>query len=244
MNAIGKVEFILDGIYLISLIRKKYMPLPTNSVKTVDLTLEVSQKTPTFPGSPQPLFIPWANIGKDGYNLEMLFLSSHTGTHVDAPVHFVKDGQKIHQVDPGRFLRDAVLIKIKCAPNHAITKSEIISHEKRFGRIESGETVVFATGWNDRPNRSGFFERNPGLSQSAARYLVSKKINLVGIDSPSVDIGSNSDFPVHHILLKEGVFVLENLCNLSKIGRQRFRLAAFPLKLRDSTGSPVRAVAF
>lgn len=244
MNAIGKAEFILDGIYLISLIRKKYMSLPTNSVKTVDLTLEVSQKTPTFPGSPHPLFIPWTSIGKDGYNLEMLFLSSHTGTHVDAPNHFVMGGQKIHQVDPSRFLQDAVMIRIKCAPNHAITKSEIISYEKRFGRIERGETVVFATGWNERPGRPGFFEKNPGLSRSAAKYLASKKINLVGIDSPSIDVGSDSNFPAHHILLKEDVFVLENLCNLSKIGKRRFRLAAFPLKLRNSTGSPVRAVAF
>jgi arylformamidase len=244
MNAIGKVEFILDGIYLISLIRKKYMLLPTNSTKVIDLTLEISQKTPTFPGSPQPLFIPWANIGKDGYNLEMLFLSSHTGTHVDAPVHFVRGGQKIHQVDLGRFVRDAILVKIKCAPNHAITKSEIISHEKRFGRIESGDTVVLATGWNDRLSRHDFFEKNPGLSRSAARYLASRKINLIGIDSPSIDIGSDSNFPAHHILLESGIFVLENLCNLSKIGKRRFRLAAFPLKLHNSTGSPVRAVAF
>ena len=76
-----------------------------------DLTLVVSEKIPTFPGSPKPHFIEWTDLKKDHYNLEMLFLSSHTGTHVDAPYHFVKNGKKIHQIEPQRFLGDAILIK-------------------------------------------------------------------------------------------------------------------------------------
>ena len=66
-------------------------------MKVIDRTLTVSEKIPTFPGSPKPHFIEWETISKDGYNLELLFLSTHTGTHIDAPFHFVKKGQKIKQ---------------------------------------------------------------------------------------------------------------------------------------------------
>jgi len=213
-------------------------------MKSVDLTLAISQKIPTFPGSPPPLFIPWNDLGKDQYNLEMLFLSTHTGTHVDAPFHFVKDGKKIHQIDPGRFMCDATLIRVNARPDYAIAKSDIVEHEREFGSIAVGSTVIFATGWNDNTKRKDFFEKNPGLSASAARYLASKKANLVGIDSPSVDVGSDAKFSSHRILLKNNVLVLENLCNLAKVKNRHFRLAAIPLKLQNATGSPVRAIAY
>ena len=64
-------------------------------MKIIDLTLTISEKIPTFSGSPQPNFINWESIEKDGYNLELLFLSTHTGTHIDAPYHFVKKGKKL-----------------------------------------------------------------------------------------------------------------------------------------------------
>ena len=74
----------------------------------IDLTLTISEKIPTFPGSPKPHFIEWETIPKDGYNLELLFLSTHTGTHIDAPFHFVKNGKKIHEIIPERLVNEAV----------------------------------------------------------------------------------------------------------------------------------------
>jgi arylformamidase len=213
-------------------------------MKPLDLTLVISEKIPMFPGSPQPHFIPWDELKRDGYNLEMLFLSSHTGTHVDAPYHFVKRGKKIHQIDPSRFLCDAILVRIKSAPNYSITKSDIVRFEKRHGVIPPRASVLFATGWNDRIERDDLFEKNPGLAESAAKYLASKRANLVGIDTPSIDVGNNSRFSAHHILLGSDVIVLENLCNLHKLRSTKLRLAALPLKLRGATGSPVRAIAF
>lgn len=206
-----------------------------------DLTLTVSHNTPTFPGSPAPNFISWEKQNTDQYNSELLFFSSHTGTHVDAPYHFVKDGKKIHELNPSRFFQNATLIRVK---SRYISKHHIIQFERVHGDIPTGATIVFATGWNDVLNRKDFFVNNPGLSGSAARYLVSRKVNLVGIDSPSIDVGTDSKFTAHHILLKRNVVILENLCNLSKIKTIHFNLAAIPLKLQNATGSPVRAIAF
>ena len=80
-------------------------------MKIIDLTLTISNRIPTFPGSPQPNFIPWEKIKDDGYNLELLFLSSHTGTHLDAPYHFLEKGSKIHEISLKKLVSNAVLIK-------------------------------------------------------------------------------------------------------------------------------------
>ena len=212
-------------------------------MKVIDLTLTISEKIPMFPGSPQPNFINWETIQKDGYNLELLFLSSHTGTHMDAPYHFLKKGQKIDQIVTKRLVTEAVLIKIRKKADQAITKNEIERFERKHGKIGDGSTVIFHTGWQKNIKKQSYFLKNPGLAVSAAKYLTSKKINLVGIDSPSIDLGKDAKFSVHHILAKNGVLIVENLANLQKINSEKFHFIVAPLKLKNATGSPVRAIA-
>ena len=212
-------------------------------MKIIDLTLTISENIPTFPGSPQPNFINWESIEKDGYNLELLFLSSHTGTHIDAPYHFIKKGQKIHQIMTKRLVTEAILIKIRKGPDQAITQVDIKKFEKKHGKIDDGSTVIFQTSWQKNLQKKFYFLKNPGLATSAAKYLVSKKINLVGIDSPSIDLGKDFKFSVHHILAKNGILIVENLANLDKIHSEKFHLIVAPLKLKNATGSPVRAMA-
>ena len=211
-------------------------------MKIVDLTLEISENIPTFPGSPKPNFINWETIEKDGYNLELLFLSSHTGTHIDAPFHFGKKGKKIHQINPKRFVTEAILIKIRRGPDNSISKNDIQKFEKKYGKIENGSTIIFHTDWQKNLKKNFYFMKNPGLSVSAAKYLVSKKINLVGIDSPSIDLGKDSKFSAHHIFAKNGILIVENLANLEKIHSEKFHLIVAPLKLKNATGSPIRAL--
>ena len=212
-------------------------------MKVIDLTLTISEDIPTFPGSPKPNFINWENIKKDGYNLELLFLSTHTGTHIDAPYHFLKKGQKIHQITTKRLVTETVLIKIRKDSDQSITKTDIEKFEKKYGKIDDGSTVIFHTGWQKNLEKKSYFLKNPGLAISAAKYLALKKINLVGIDSPSIDLGKDSKFSVHHILAKNGILIVENLANLEKIHSEKFHLIVAPLKLKNATGSPVRAMA-
>jgi len=213
-------------------------------MKILDLTLTISDKIPAFPGSPKPNFIPWENIKDDGYNLELLFLSSHTGTHMDAPFHFLKKGAKIHEIGLKKLVSEAVLIQAKKNDGESITKADIQKFEKKHGKIKRFSSVVFLTGWQRNLQKKHYFTKNPGLSVSAAKYLASKKISLVGIDSPSIDLGIDSKFSVHQIFAKKGILIVENLANLEKIKASKFHLVVLPLKLKDATGSPVRAVAF
>ena len=213
-------------------------------MKIIDLTLTVSDEIPTFPGSPQPSFIPWENVKEDGYNLELLFLSTHTGTHMDAPYHFLEKGAKIHEISLKKLVSEAILIKSKKKSGGSITKIDIQKFEKKHGKITGFSSVIFYTGWQRNLQKKYYFEKNPGLSVSAAKYLASKKISLVGIDSPSIDLGKDSKFPVHQIFAKKGILVVENLANLEKIKSSKFHLVVLPLKLKNATGSPVRAIAF
>jgi len=98
-------------------------------MKIIDLTLTVSDKIPTFPGSPHPSFIPWENVKEDGYNLELLFLSTHTGTHMEAPYHFLEKGAKIHEISLKNLVSETVLIKSKKKGGESITKMDIQKFE-------------------------------------------------------------------------------------------------------------------
>ena len=116
-------------------------------MKPIDLSLTISESIPSFPGSPKPQFILWSDLKKDGYNLELLFLSSHTGTHIDAPYHFAENGKKIHEISLKRLTGNATLIKLERASNESISKSDIVTHEKLNGKIPNYSSVFFFTGW-------------------------------------------------------------------------------------------------
>lgn len=211
-------------------------------VNPIDLTLTISESIPSFPGSPKPQFISWSNLKDDGYNLELLFLSTHTGTHLDAPFHFVKNGMKIHQIPLNRLLGKAILIKLEKTKNTKISKTDITLFEKKNGKITNNSSIFFYTGWQKNLKKDNYFTENPGLALLAAKYLASKKINLVGIDSPSIDLGKDESFSVHHILSKNNILIVENLANLNKISSKEFNFTILPLKLKNATGSPVRAI--
>ena len=212
-------------------------------MKPIDLSLTISESIPSFPGSPTPQFINWSDLEHDGYNLELLFLSSHTGTHLDAPYHFAKNGLKINQIPLDRLIGKAVLIKLKKPKNSPITKSDVILFEKKNGKIPNHTSIFFYTSWQKNLKKGNYFTENPGLDSTAAKYLASKKINLVGIDSPSIDLGKDESFCVHHILSKNNILIVENLTNLNKIKSKEFNFTILPLKLKNATGSPVRAIA-
>jgi kynurenine formamidase len=212
-------------------------------VEPIDLTFEISNKLPSFPGSPSPQFISWADKKSDGYNLELIFFSSHTGTHLDAPYHFVEKGLRIDKIPLNKLITNALVCRVKKGPNQLITRKDIVDFEVKNGIISPDLAIVFETGWSETVTKRDYFTKNPGLSAAAAKYLLEKKVILVGIDSPSIDMGRDSKFSVHHILLKRGVLILENLSNLNKIPRSYFKLIVLPLKLKGATGSPVRAVA-
>ncbi len=211
-------------------------------MKVVDLTLEITSDMITFPGYPMPTFTQWSKFDIQGYFSEIMFLSTHTGTHMDAPFHFNPNGQTIDQVEVNRYICiNAILIKIQKNANEMITRDDITQNKKY--EIKEKDTVVFSTGWEKQiKQKDNYIRNNPGLSKDAAEYLVEKKVNAVGIDCPSIDIGVDSGLIAHETLLSNEVLVIENLCNLYEFTNGIFTLLVTPLKLAGASGSPIRAI--
>jgi len=207
----------------------------------IDLSQSINSDIKLYPGSPNVSFLKWSKYSIDGYDSEAIFLSTHTGTHMDAPSHFIKGAEPIDIIDVNRFVMNNVhLLKIAKSSNQLITTEDIINSDTD---IKENDSIVFSTGWEHNYNSDDYMSSNPGLSPEAATYLANKKINAVAIDSPSIDSGIEQEFPVHQILLKNDVLIIENICNLTQIAKKILKLIAIPLKLQGATGSPIKALA-
>lgn len=201
--------------------------------------MEIVPSMRVFPGSPQPSFIEWSKFEIHGYSSEVMFLSTHTGTHIDAPSHFIPDSRTIDKIKVSRFVSRSILIKIPKKADQQITLNDIINC-----KINANDTVVFATGWEKRFKNDNYMINNPGLSLDAAEYLVSNRVNAVAIDGPSIDRGVDNNFNIHSVLLSNDIPIIENLCNLEELSTVKsFTLIVNPLKLVGASGSPVRAIA-
>ena len=205
--------------------------------------MDISETLGVFPGTPPVKMIPWSTLRHDGYNAEMLFLSSHSGTHMDAPYHFHDKGLRIHQIPMERLAGEAALLNMKRGPAGRITRWDIVEWEAEHGAIANGSSVVFNTGWHSRLAEEDYFVANPGLSEDAAEYLAARDVGLVGTDSPSIDAGDAISFPAHQILARSGAVNVENLANLDRLEGASFHFVILPLRIYNATASPVRAAA-
>ena len=212
-------------------------------MRVIDLTTRITPSIRVYPGSPQPSFIPWSKFDRHGYDSEAMFMSTHTGTHVDAPSHFKPGLASIDMISTDRLVCNAVLIRAEKSANQLIEEQDL------GNQISEGDAVVIATGWEKRSSSRNYMSENPGLSEQAARYLARKRVNAVAIDCPSIDGGADSRFIAHNILLSCNILVVENLCNLNRVTNSRsrssitFTLIISPLKLGGATGSPARVLA-
>lgn len=179
-----------------------------------------------------------------------LSMSEHTGTHIDAPLHFIAEGPAHYGVDEislDRLVGRAATIEATgLEPGGLLHADHIRGWEGKHGPLKTGDKVLLRYGWDERWGTGtagrAFLEDWPGLGGDAAEYLVEKEISLVGCDTLAVDAAGSGENPAHYELLGNEVYVAENLKNLDQLAP--FCLfAAFPLKIRGGSGSPVRAVA-
>jgi arylformamidase len=170
------------------------------------------------------------------YNLSTLTLSAHTGTHIDAPAHFRKGAKTIDRYPAGYFLIPAHVVEVD--DEESIKPNSLKSLE-----IERDEALLFKT-FNSNSGLScsgSFSEKYVYMSETAAHLCVDLKVRLVGIDYLSIDRYSDDTAPVHRILLRNDVLILEGI-DLKSVPAGRYMLFCPPLKLMDGEASPVRAL--
>lgn len=219
--------------------------------RLIDLSHPLHTETPPWPGNP-PVEVDILNAipasrgagrrpgpGEERRaNVSAFRTCNHTGTHMDAPLHFYNGVPTIDQVPLDQCVGPAVLVDVSSlGPRGEITPGHLEPHE---AAIVAARKVVFFTGWSDRWGRADYFSDYPAIAEDAAEWLVARRVHLIGVDTPSVDREPN---PTHYILLGSHAVIVENLTNLDRIRESPFELIVLPLPLKGLDGSPVRAAA-
>jgi arylformamidase len=202
-------------------------------VTLIDISEPLRGGMPVWPGDTEFSFeLGWTKEQSGSVNVGSLTMSTHTGTHVDAPFHFDDEGLKVIELDPGVYVGPARVIE---APG----EDGIGAKELRQHALEGTYRLLIKTGsWHDR---NVFPERVTYLRPDAAPFLAEKGIKLVGVDVPSVDPIDSKDLPAHHALRANGIHILEGAV-LDGVEPGDYELISLPLALHGADGSPVRAV--
>lgn len=178
-----------------------------------------------------------------GFASKLLLISDHTGTHFDAPFHFIEGGKTVDEVPLEKTFGEAVLIDVSDKPADKPVDAAML--EKKLActntEIKLGDIVLIRT-WPDKWGDPGFFQA-AGVSGEAAKWLAAQKVKCVGVDLANVDTGSDLQRSSHMELLGKEIGIIENLTNLDKLSKTRFFFIGLPLNVVGLTASPIRAVA-
>jgi arylformamidase len=209
-------------------------------LKAIDLTHPIFNGMPVYPGTPAPSINVATSIEVEGYRETLLSFSSHTGTHIDAPAHFLREGKKLDEFEIGHFMGKALKVDIP-ANSDGITVKNL---GKVKEELEGADFLLLNTGWSRFWDEDAYYQGYPVLTDDCARYLSECGLKGVGVDAISFDDPNSVDFPIHKILLGRELILIENLTNLSKLSEGLFNFAAPPLKTIKADGSPTRALAW
>ena len=210
-------------------------------MKCIDLSHPIFPDMPVWPGTPSPECLPIASIPEDGFAEHLIRLSSHTGTHLDAPAHMIEGGATLDSFPAGHFFGRAALVDARCVSSGSIGLSLL---EPNRDAIASADFLLLHTGWANFWGGSAYDSGYPVLDDAAAAWIAGIGLRCVGIDAPSFDPADSAVFPVHRILLGSGLLLAENLTNLHLLPPGGCALAIFPLPVRGAEACPARAVAF
>jgi len=230
--------------------------LRLSEMDVIDLTLPLYEGCPT-PYSWETL---WDERDAGGPYGGTVVVAEHSGTHVDAPAHFVNGGAMVDELPLDLFFAPTAIIDVRdktsADRDYKMNPDDIESWEGRYGRIPDGFFVFFWTGWDslwgDGDPYLGMDEEGcyhfPGLDEAAAVMLSEERdVKGIGTDCNAIEPGLNitaGDFSTHHALLSRDMFIIEGLNNLSRLPPLGAFCIVLPLKLFKGTGSPARVLAF
>ncbi|MDG4650030.1 cyclase family protein [Roseibacterium sp. SDUM158017] len=231
-------------------------PVFAQAPRTVhDMTHELSEEFPTFGGAPGIAYDKQFDIGSDGYNLYVLTLNEHTGTHIDAPLHFSADGASVAEIPVESLACPLCVIDIreKAAGNAdaQVTPDDLMAWISANGDIPDGACVAMNSGWAAKAGSSAFRGADdagglhfPGFHIEATQMLL-ERTNAVAmaVDTLSLDHGPSPDFATHYAWLPAGRYGIEALAGLDMMPASGATLMVGAPKVRGGTGGPARIMA-
>ncbi|MFV0303019.1 MAG: cyclase family protein [Paracoccus sp. (in: a-proteobacteria)] len=227
--------------------------LAQSAGKVVDLTHVFDENFPTFDGVPGIAYEEAVNFDASGYQLWKLTIFEHSGTHIDAPLHFSKDGTSVAELAPETLICPLCIVDISARAaedaNAMVEAADIEAWVSANGAIPAGACVAMHSGWaakvgtpefRNTPDGSFAF---PGFAQSATDLLAGMDVAAIGVDSLSLDPGNSADFAVHNSWLPGGRYGIENLANLDQLPVTGATLFVGAPKHARGTGGPARILA-
>lgn len=184
--------------------------------------------------------LPMGTIETVGRNTHSILLGSHSGTHIDAPLHFINNSVGIESLD-----LDKVCGPVKIVDYRSLPKKQVLLEDVKD--IEISERMLFVFGWYKNWKKDVYYREFPFFSQEAVEYLIAHGMHMMAMDTPSPDCGSaidlKDDSPNHKLLLENDVTIVEYLCNTDSIDwEKQYEIYALPLKISACDGSPGRVI--
>ncbi|MCC9174946.1 cyclase family protein [Arthrobacter sp. zg-Y179] len=220
-------------------------------MQAIDLSHPVRTGMQVFPGDPTVELRSAATVAVDGFAVAELHLGSHTGTHLDAPLHTVQDGVAVDAMPLQTLMGPARIVSVPEPAANAVLRWQDVSGQ--LEKLLPGTIVLFSTGWSRHFNTSTYLE-HPTFDAEIAERLVAAGVRLVGVDTLNPDptpgpaesghAEGGTFLPFHDVFLGSGGGIVENLTNLGAVPWPDPWFSALPLRLAGLDGSPVRAVAF
>ncbi|MNI03669.1 Kynurenine formamidase [compost metagenome] len=214
--------------------------------KYIDLSHTIENGVITYKGLPAPVICDYLSresskeLYEEGteFQIGKIEMVSNTGTYIDTPFHRYSYGKDLSEVELTSFAGlDAIVIRA----NHLNGKA--IDENTFHGYSLKGKAVLVHSAWDIHWNTDQYYSDAPFLTEAAAKYLLQQEVALVGIDSFNIDDTSGKSRPVHSILLKDGIPIVEHLCNLHLLPEEGFTFYAVPPKIKKMGTFPVRAFA-
>jgi kynurenine formamidase len=224
--------------------------------RVVDLTHTMSPDFPTFSGVPGIEMQKKFDLKKDGYNLYWWRLDEHSGTHLDAPIHFSENGATADRIDVTSFVVPLAVVDVTAQaannPDYQMSRADLEAYEKAHGRIPDNACVAMHSGWARHAGDTAKFTGKdaagsfhfPGISPDAAQWLMTeRKVAGLAVDTLSLDHGASKDFKTHYLWLPSGRWGLENVAALDQVPPAGATLVVGAAKVKNATGGPVRLMA-
>lgn len=203
--------------------------------KIYDISVDIRKGMHTFPGDPRFKSRQLKTVENDRYRLHQISLGNHTGTHVDAPAHFLEDGATVSEL-PLEILNGRVrVIEIHNKMKVDVPELSNLVLVDDFRVLFKTRNSLF---WR---SKKSFQRKYVYMTLGASMYLVENGIKLIGFDYLSVEEYGNTDFPVHRYLLGNDVILVEGL-NLSEVDEGDYEMSCLPLKLADMDAAPARVI--
>lgn len=208
-----------------------------------DLTALFRTHMPIWPTAALPVVEPIGIIARDGYSVERLNALTHSGTHLDAPYHFLETGKTVDQIPPGDLVGAGAVLDLRTELQGNLIPLSAI--EKHWPKAFQPEIVLLETGWSHkRAATKSYLYDFPGIEPATAEWLVKKKIKGIGTDTLGIDPFSNAKFEAHKVLLGRGIWILEAMDHLDTLQEgTSYTIVAAPLKLEGASGAMGRVFA-